>query len=87
MSTVPSTPSARKSLRVVDLKAILAEKGLETGGVKAILLQRLVDSLPAPDEEAAETASTAETVTEEQATEKAAKGQATEVKEDLNPLF
>jgi len=75
---VPSTPSARKALRVVDLKAILAEKGLETDGVKAILLQRLEDSLPAPDEEAAEPAAAAETVTEEQATEKAVEAQATE---------
>jgi hypothetical protein len=84
---VPSTPSARKALKVVDLKAILAEKGLETDGVKAILLQRLEDSLPAPDEEAADPAATAETATEEQATDEVAESQATEVKEDLNPLF
>eukprot|EP00242_Pyramimonas_sp_CCMP2087_P008311 CAMPEP_0198209262 /NCGR_PEP_ID=MMETSP1445-20131203/14804_1 /TAXON_ID=36898 /ORGANISM="Pyramimonas sp., Strain CCMP2087" /LENGTH=226 /DNA_ID=CAMNT_0043882983 /DNA_START=159 /DNA_END=839 /DNA_ORIENTATION=- len=76
---VPSTPSARKALKVVDLKAILAEKGLETDGVKAILLQRLEDSLPAPDEEVAVSAVTAETATEEQATEEAAEAQVTEV--------
>eukprot|EP00959_Pyramimonas_sp_CCMP1952_P064131 1339646-Pyramimonas_sp.AAC.1 len=57
---IPTTPSARKAMKVGDLKTLLTERGLDTDGTKAVLLQRLEDFMAAPAETAAEPAAEAE---------------------------
>ena len=57
---IPTTPSARKALKVGDLKTLLSERGLDTDGTKNVLLQRLEDFLAAPSETAEAPAAEAE---------------------------
>lgn len=49
---MPTLATTLKSLKVAELKAKLKEKGLDVTGVKAVLIQRLVDA--EEDVEAAE---------------------------------
>jgi len=45
MDNLPKTPTARKALKVAELKAILSEAGQDTSGTKNVLLERLEEYL------------------------------------------
>jgi hypothetical protein len=46
---VPKTATARKALKVAELKVVLGDLGLDTDGIKAVLLERLEQHVTAGD--------------------------------------
>lgn len=81
---MPTLATTLKSLKVAELKAKLKEKGLDVTGVKAVLIQRLVDA--EEDVEAAEPEAEKEEEPEAEQVEEKVEEEETKVRTTRFPL-